>query len=383
MTVFNCFMKMVKKNTGMIVMYLAIFMGITIMIQSTTKDSDTDMYQSKSIKVGIVDEDQSALSKGLREYLGQIHELKTLENKKSVLQENLYYQNVEYIITIPKHYEENYLEKGERLAIVQTPGSFTGVYVTQQINSYLNSVKTYAAAGYSVQHAALEAGKTEGPRVKMLDVNGNAGKLPGYAYYYRFLPYLMLLVLCYILGNILSNFRKEDIQKRVQASALSSRRQNLETLLAVAVLGIGLWIIAIAGAVLLYGKEMLASHSLHFYLLNSIAMLLVALSIAFLIGMISEDNNALNGIVNLVSLGMCFLCGVFVPIEVISPSVQKVVQFLPVYWYEIANNKLAEFETITGSVRTEVLGAIVIQVVFAIAILCVAGVLSRRKLVQA
>ena len=79
------------------------------------------------------------------------------------------------------------------------------------------------------------------------------------------------------------------------------------------------------------------------------------------------------------SLGMCFLCGVFVPLDVLNKGVITVAQFLPVYWYEKANDMLADFGNITGSVRTEVLQAVGIQLVFAAAILCIAMAVSKKK----
>ena len=48
----------------------------------------------------------------------------------------------------------------------------------------------------------------------------------------------------------------------------------------------------------------------------------------------------LTGAVNTISLGMCFLCEVFVPMELIGDNVKIVAQFLPAYWYETANNLL-------------------------------------------
>ena len=105
----------------------------------------------------------------------------------------------------------------------------------------------------------------------------------------------------------------------------------------------------------------------------------MVLALAYLVGMLTNNTNALNGIVNTVSLGMCFLCGVFVPLDVLNKGVITVAQFLPVYWYEKANDTLAEFGNITGGVRTEVLQAVGIQLVFAAAILCIAMAVSKKK----
>ncbi|GAA0278080.1 ABC transporter permease [Muricomes sp. OA1] len=383
MTVFKGYMKIVKANVGLMLMYLAIFFGITMMIQAVTKDTGSGSYSAESVHVGIVDEDGGALAKGLKEYLGQFHNLTMIDNDKEKLQESLFYRELEYIVKIPAGFEKKCLEGGEKLEVTKVPGSYTSFYVDQQITSFLNSVKTYYAAGYSASDAVDAALERQGAEITMLDINGNAGEVPGYTYYFRYIPYLMMSVLCYVLGNILSAFHKGDIPKRMQACAVSNRRQNLEALLAAGLMGGALWAVCMLGNLVLYGKAFLKSSSIPYYLLNSLAVLLVVLALAYLVGMLTNNTNALNGIVNTVSLGMCFLCGVFVPLDVLNKGVITVAQFLPVYWYEKANDMLADFGNITGSVRTEVLQAVGIQLVFAAAILCIAMAVSKKKKIGA
>ena len=72
----------------------------------------------------------------------------------------------------------------------------------------------------------------------MLDTDGN-GSTPGWLYYFRYMPYLFLAVLCYVMGYVLMAFKKNDIPERMQASAVSARRQSLEGLLAMFVMGGG------------------------------------------------------------------------------------------------------------------------------------------------
>lgn len=379
MTVFKAYMKIIKQNGFLIVMYLGIFMLITIMIQSITKTQESDGYKAQSVKIGFVDEDGGALAKGLEEYLGKFHRIIPMEADKDKLQENLFYRNIEYIVRVPSSFEKKCLRGNEKLSVTKVPGSYTSFYVDQQINGFLNNVKTYYAAEYTVAEAVKAVMEKEGPEVKMLDTNGNAGETPGYAYYYRFIPYLLLSILCYVLGNILSAFHKGDIPKRMQASAISGRRQNMEALLAAMVLGIALLGICIVVSILLYGTPLIQSGGLMYYLLNSLTMLFVALSISYMVGMLTHNTSALNGIVNTISLGMCFLCGVFVPLDIMSKGVKTVAQFLPVYWYEKANDRISEFGNITGSVRTEILQAIGIQLVFAVAIVSISLVTVKKK----
>ena len=85
---------------------------------------------------------------------------------------------------------------------------------------------------------------------------------------------------------------------------------------------------------------------------------------------------------NIISLGMCFLGGAFVPLEFMGNDVKVVSQFLPVYWYEKANDILADFGHLTASAKGQFLQAIMIQLVFAAAFVCLVLVVEKYKRVD-
>lgn len=191
--------------------------------------------------------------------------------------------------------------------------------------------------------------------------------------------YLFLAVLCYVMGYVLMAFKKNDIPERMQASAVSARRQSLEGLLAMFVMGGGLWGIGMAGAILMYGKTFPGSENFGYYVLNTLVMMAVALSLSYLIGLFVKNSNMLSGIANILSLGMCFLCGVFVPMNVMDRNVLKVSQFLPVYWYETVNETLGSYSHLTGEAAASVWKGIGMEAMFAIAFVCMILVVTRYQ----
>lgn len=374
MTVFKGYMKIIRRNAGMILMYVAIFTGITILFQIFDGADSVTSYQAESLRVAVVDEDGGVLAAGLGEYLGQFHDVVWMENDRARLQEELFYRNVEYIVRIPEHFFEKCIKGGEKLAVTKVPGSYTAFYVDQQVNSFLNDARVCHAAGFSQEETAETLKGLEPAQVELLDASGRAGKMPAYGFYFRYIPYLFLSVLCYVIGNVLMVFQKGDLPKRMRASAVSGRRQSLEGLLAVAVLGIGLWVFCMFLAFLFYGKNLMKSFGLPYHLLNTLLLLFVTLTLSYLIGTLipggKDAINTLNGIVNVLSLGMCFLCGVFVPLELLNQKVRTVAQFLPVYWYETVNELLLEYGSITGEVKEAVLRGLGMQFAFIAALVC-------------
>ena len=379
MTVYKGYMKIVKQNKGLILLYLAIFFGITMVFQATASKDTTNNYKAESVKIGIVDNDNGPLAQGLEAYLEQFHDVTILADDKAAMQEKLFYRDIEYIIRIPSGFFDTFIKENQKLSVTKVPGSYTSFYVDQQINSFLNNVRIYYAAGFSEEEAVKAAQTPADAHITLIDSTGTAGSTPNFVFYYRYIPFLFLSLLCYIMGNILSAFRKGDLPKRMQASAVSMNRQNTEGLLAAATIAMILWTVTIAVSLLFYHQSLINHPGFIYYILNSLMMLLVALSISYLVGIITTNSNMLSGVVNVIALGMSFLCGVFVPLEYMNSNVKTAAQFLPVYWYEKTNDLLVQFSSITGEVRTDVLQALGIQFVFAAAFVCIAMAISKFK----
>ena len=378
MTVFKGYMRIMKKNTGLILLYLCIFFGVTMALQAAAGKETYTSYESEKIKIGVVDKDNGPLAEGLVKWLEGTHHVTMLEDNREKLQEELFYRNVEYIVVIPEDFYENCMVNGESISVTKVPGSYSAYYVDQQLESCLNTMRTYLKAGFSQKEAATAILDKKRGEVTMLDTDGN-GSTPGWLYYFRYMPYLFLAVLCYVMGYVLMAFKKNDIPERMQASAVSARRQSLEGLLAMFVMGGGLWGIGMAGAILMYGKTFPGSENFGYYVLNTLVMMAVALSLSYLIGLFVKNSNMLSGIANILSLGMCFLCGVFVPMNIMDRNVLKVSQFLPVYWYELANNTLSSTASLTDSQLQSLWQAYSIQFLFAVAFVIAAMVIRKKR----
>lgn len=378
MAVFKAYMKIARKNIWMILLYLGIFFCVTILFQRFVPEG-AEGYTAESVPVGIVDEDGGEAAESLINYIGRTNETILLEDDRESLQEDLFYRNVGYIVRIPDGFMEKCILGEEKIEAVTVPGTYAGYYVDQQVNSYMVYARSYAAAGFTETEIASAMAHRDKAEVTLVDFSGNAGQVPAYTFYYQYLPYLLLSVLGYVMGYILMGFRRGSLPQRMQASAVPERRQSIEGLAASLVIALALWGVSVAVSVVMYRQDIFESGKLIWFLLNSLAMLLTALSLSYLVGTLVKSSNALSGIVNIISLGMCFVCGVFVEIDLLSSGVRKAAQFLPVYWYETVNTLLTDYRTVAGSIRSEVLSGIGIQIVFAIAFVCVTLAVAKRS----
>ena len=381
MTVFKGFLTVAKQNIGTLIMYLAIFLTICLTIQKITGGDTQTTFEAERLDIAVIDHDGKALAQGLTEYLSHYHNIKELPDDKGILQERLFYREVYYVVTIPDNFEELCLNGDEKLSVTKVPGSNSGYYVDQQINTFLNDVRILTFSGFSLTEAISEVQDNASIEsdVSMIDKNGLGGQMPGHAFMFQYMPYILMSILCYALSFIMIAFNKPDIRRRMLCSAVSSNSQNLQLVLGFMVIGLAVWAICAFLPVLVYRDAFLQDAHLPYYLINSLIMTLVSLTMAFLVGTLVHREETVSAVVNVLTLGMSFLCGVFVSMDILSKGIKTVAHFLPAYWYEINNSLLASNGHLSQSQFHSLLTSYGIQLLFAAAFLVAALVIGRHR----
>ena len=118
MTVFKGYLKILKKNLGMLLMYLVIFFAIAIALQASARKEHLGTFEKTRINIAVADRDQSELSQGLIRYLSTIHNVSEISSEPSVMQEELFYRNTSYIVQIPENFYQTCIEEEEPLSVL-------------------------------------------------------------------------------------------------------------------------------------------------------------------------------------------------------------------------------------------------------------------------
>lgn len=382
MTVFKGYMTLVKRNLNMVIMYLGIFLGIAMFMQAANSKKTEDAFAETAIDIAVIKEENSALADGLYDYLDGIHNIVSIGAEKREIQNALYYRYVRYVVTIPKGYQDKFLNGKVRLQTSKLPDSESARYIDAQIDTFLNEIAVYYKSGYSIEEAVEQAGnqgKTTA-EVRMIDQNGNAGIREAYVDFFRYFPYIIIAILGMTIARIMMRFRSREIKQRMACSSVSLYQQNLGGVLALGITSIGVWGVTMVLTLLMYGSRFVVSPNKWYYLLNTLIMTLTALAMAFLIGVLVKKETVLTSVVNTVALGMCSLCGAFMPLEMLGDNVKKASQFFPVYWYEVINDTLGRFNELSIDMMQTIRKGFAIQIAFAIACLCVALAISKMQI---
>lgn len=385
MRVFKGFFIVLRQNLYLVLLYLGIFLGIFLAFQAANQGKDPVSFTPERLQVAVIDRDGSSLSKGLSEYLGNYQDLVDIEDDPAVIQEELFYRNVYYVVIIPENFGTQGFENHESLETMAVLGSIQSYYVQQQINGYFNGVRVLEEGGFSREEAVEHVLETTevSAEVVLEDQSGYGGEWPGFAYMFRYLPYVMLAVCSYCMSYMLLEFRRKEIRQRMQCTPISTQVQNLQLLFGFLLMGTVFWAVCVLVTAGVSGAAFFKDSNRAYYLLNSFLLMLVSLAVAFFIGSIVKNGKsaqaAVNGLVNVISLGMCFLCGVFVSMDLMDETVRKGARFLPVYWYEVNNTLLAEHTSLNAAQMQQLLEGYGLLVLFAAALVGAGMVISKMR----
>lgn len=385
MQVFKAFMKTAYKSFSSIVLYFVIFTTIAFFISYAYTDTTSTAFSSVELNVGIIDKDNSNASKAMTKYLDSIHELVSLENETDVLLDRLFYRDVDYILVIPKDFEEKLSasEEDKLFETVQIPGIYNSAFVDQQINAYLKSVKLYLAGGFSLEDAlsrtadTLDASANKVSMVTFENTSTSSVSMARIFTFYQFIPYVITSMILCGLTPILSTFWKEDLAKRISCSSTGLLSKNVQLALGSVVYALFNWLLFVITSGIFYGSDLFSEKGL-LCILNSFFLLPLSVSLSLIVGSFSPSFNVTNMINNIISLGMSFVCGIFIPQAQLGENVLAVSKFLPFYWYVKNNNLIsgADTEAFTYKIYWQNIG---IQLLFIVAFFALALVAAKLK----
>ena len=385
MQIFNVFFKISKKKILIGLMYVVIFAVIGFTMIGTNKE--TSNFAETKVKVSVIDNDNTEESKMLIDFIGERHKLIDIDNTKNAKLDSLYYFEVEYILTIKEGYSEKLKNNDTEYLFesVRHPSTYTASYLESQINEYVSSVVAFHKVGNEIKVACEKAENLFDTPIDVTtetftdenSIDESSG------FFFQYLPYLYISILISCLCPIIVTINRKDLRYRTNASPLPSLNKTIQTILASILYVAIIWTIFM----LLYmvfrfntNKELSFEFTKREFLaiFNSIIIILVSTAIAILVVQFSPKDEILSMIGNIIGLGSSFLCGVFVPQDMLGENVILAARFLPIYWYVKANNCIFAIAGETFN-EPQIYKCIAVEALFAIPLFALIFLLSKIK----
>ena len=373
MTVFKTFFRIVNKLKPTIILYTALLI-IFGAVNMKTSDNNINFVNSKPDILIINQDVNKGLTKNLIDYMKKNSNIVKVENNEEKINDALFYREVSYVIYIPKDYRKNVLlGKNPKLDIKKTD-EYDAHLSEMMLKRYIKLQNIYNKEAGSEDEliTLINDNINDDVNIKITS-KVDTSKTYNIAYYFNFASYSILAIIIYIVCLVLCSFKEESISKRINISSINYKSHNNKILLASIVFSSIVWLLFVIIGVIVVGDIMFSIRGL-ISIINSFIFTFCALTLSILISSITNNKNAISGIVNVIALGSAFLCGAYLP-----SSVLNFAHILPAYYYINSNDLLKNIDVINISSMHPIIINMVIIIIFSILFIILNNIVTRRK----
>jgi ABC-2 type transport system permease protein len=387
MQVFKVYFKIIKKNLTQMLIYLIVFLSLAILLTNIGGSKTLTGFSETKNNIAFFNYDKnSQFTDGFRQYLSHNANIIDIADDTKSLQDALFFRKVVYIVKIPQGFTQSFFNGSNNVLIekITVPGSASSVFMDFLINKYLSTASLYAKNLTGITETQLVSNLDSDLKLKVpVDVHsfGKKSDTSNVTYYFTYLAYTIMGILILGVTSIMLVFNDVDLKRRNLSSPINSMSMNIQLILGNFAFVLVVWAVMVAMSFLIYGKELLRQNMV-LLSINSLVYAIVSLSISFLVGNLIKSRNAQSAIANVLTLGTCFIGGVFVPQQLLGKTVQSIASFTPTYWYVKAIgdiNSLVQFNT---TYVMPIIYCMLIQLGFAVAIFAISLVIVKQKRVN-
>lgn len=372
MIVFKTILKILNKLKGMLILYT--FMLVMITFINQTSNNETSFLESKP-SIAIVNEDDSLITNDFIDYMDKHCIIKNLAPKN--IDDALFYRSINMVVYIPKDFGENLLSNNVTLEY-KASGDEASAYTKMLIEKYIKTVliyKDYYSDEELINHVnnLLKLDANVEVKTKL-----ETSKLERMTRYFNFLNYALLAGSVYCISMILASIKEEKVKKRTIISSFDYKKYDRIVLGTLSIVIFGIWLLYMLLSIILFKNTIFTSNGLA-YILNSFVFTIASLCIGYLIGNITQNKNAIAGIINVVALGSSFLCGCFVPVEYMPDYALKIAHIFPTYYYVSNNEIIKTIETFNPTLIKSLLKNEFVIVLFSLLFILLTNYISKKK----
>lgn len=379
MIVFKTFLKILDKNKFIVILYSVILLTFgTISIQS--KSSETNFVANKP-SILIVNEDkEEGITKSLINYIEKNSETPKVDNNESARDDALFYTEANYIIYIPENFNKDFIDGKNPEIKIKSGNNYNSSYADMILKRYMSVASIYQKSITDEKELVSKIDDTLSKNIDVTIVSKiDTNALSKSTHYFNFESYSLLACLIYVICIVLSTFNSDKVKKRTIISSTNYKKNNRILLLSNCLYSVVIWLFYLIVSFIMLDKNIMFSNYGIIYMINSLIFTMSATTIAFLIGNIVQNKNAISGIVNVVALGSSFLCGAFVPLEFLPNSVITLAHLFPTYYYVKSNELLSTIEVFNIDTLKPILMNMGILILFIILFIILTNIISMKK----
>ena len=372
MQTFKNFWKILFHYKWGLLIQIGVMVGFAAFLLFSHPQDDINEWKPLAAQIGVVDHDDSAISRLLIQYLKRSHTVAVVEDGK----ETVFLTNMNYILIIPEGFSAGFEEGNTENSleyIISSKGRIPA-YINAQISHFFRILNVYLAGGLDLPKALDLAVSDLTVEMDVELISSSETGFPLYLYF-RFLPVFLLTFITIALGGIFMVLGREGLLRRIECGAVTLKRRNWERVFSCLSVAFIAWAILVAVPYAFFFRQMLGLYSF-LKLLNTVPLIFLGLAVAFMLSQFVKSKEALyQSLVAIIAI-LIMPSGIFLEQWNLDERILAIGRFTPLYWYTRTNDMFILGTTINMEVFWQ---GIMIQLAFAAAILAVALVISKEK----
>lgn len=388
MRVFKVYGKILYRNFPTFLVYIVVFAIFAISMSANTGVAHEEFFEVKN-RVMIINEDkETPITEGLIAYLSEKCEIIPAAKDQEGKADSLFYEESEYILTIPAGFTEGLLA-GDTEAMLEKltiDGIAADIKTDLMVEKYL---KTFDLYRKSMQISSDDTLALSEIKEKVAD---DLSKQTSVVWigaeqvesvikasgFFRSIPYSLMSIMILGVSVAIQVFNQADVKRRMQCAPVSATSVNLFLLLGNMCFAFAVWILLMVVCFIQSGASLTDTRTI-LMSINSFVFTFTSLSLALLTAQFIKGPAAQHSVANVFALGTSFISGVFVPLSMLGETVKQIASFTPVYWYVNGIENIITLTSYSWNDTKTVYFSMLIQIAFATAFLTVALVLGRQR----
>ncbi len=378
MTVFKTILKILNKLKGMLILYTVMLVSITVLNQ-TAGNNMTNFEETKPNVLIVNKNSTGTITNNFIAYVTNHSNIVDIDvNSEEAINDAIFYRDVNYVLYIPENFEESILSDKNISIEYKSSGDEKSSYTKMLVEKYIDILNVYKNY-YQGDELNKKVNEILSINTQVdLKTNLDTTGLSSATRYFNFLNYAFLAGCVYCISMILSSLKEINVNKRTIVSSFNYKKYNFIVLIANALIIFFMWLLYVIISFILFNDLMVTLNGIAF-IINSFIYAICSLTIGFLIGNITQNKNAIGGIVNVVALGTSFLCGCFVPFEYMPNYVIKISHILPTYYFVSNNEMIKSLEIFNFTTLRNIIINDIVIIIFSIAFILITNYINRRK----
>ena len=297
------------------------------------------------VHVGILDYDQSTLSKDFKRYLKEDMDYELLENYSyQELSTELLDKDISVIIEIPENFMSKMMSGDNPGVIITSMEDYENTaFVEAHINSYLSSVQVLTTGAGGDQQIfdqlLMDSLKEEITLTKTSAAKIDKNKLFGESGFINTVGFFLMFIftISVILGFMIIEDRVKGVFGRIQATPVKPVQY---------IIGSGLFglvlssIMVVLFTLFIYIKKIQIGIPLETVFLLMMLFSLFTVCFSLMIALATRSRNSVTAIIIGFSTIGCILGGAYFPLDMAPDTLQKIARILPQFWFMDAFRRL-------------------------------------------